>query len=216
MSTERFSGAEWFNKNQSITVVGCGAIGHTLTTMLAVYGHNVTVYDGDDVGEENVFVQGFTSGQVGMKKVDALTDNYLEMIDPFNNNNPITAIDQFWNPGDYLDDIVIMAVDKIDVRKQIFEQLQEKDNFMFIDARVGAEYFQVYHVTKDYIDEYAKTLFDESEAAPINCTYKMTRHAALMCQGYIISALNQYIVNKDAGFEIMPHVFYRELNAKTL
>lgn len=214
MSTERFSSADWFKFKKNITVVGCGSIGHTLAKMLAVYGHNVTVYDGDVVGPENVFVQGFTISDLLIKKVDALSDGMFDYVNDYSN---LTTIDSHWQPGDVLEDIVIMAVDSIDVRKQLFEDIIKKDDFMFIDARVGAEYFQLYHVTKDHIDDYRNSLFVNDEAAPVNCTYKMTRHVAQICQGYIVSLLNQYIVNKELfKDEVLPHQFYREFNASTL
>lgn len=224
MSTERFSGAEWFKHKKSITVVGCGSIGHTLAINLLMHGHEVTVYDEDHVGEENVFVQGFTQDQVGMKKVDALADNYTNMlIDPFGENSKLFAIPEHWDNTKHLDSIVIMAVDNINVRKEIFEYMKEKyEVFTCIDARVAAESFQVYHVVRDLehgIDntsEYATTFFDPATLPPVNCTYKMTRHFAQICQGYIVTILNHYIINCDNNHAIYGYVFLRSINANEL
>lgn len=219
MSTERFSGAGWFSLGTNITIIGCGSIGNTLAVNLLMHGHKVTVYDHDTVGEENVFVQGFTRDHIGMAKVDAMHDIYMSMVeDPFKEYDEPNAIliPEAWDNHD-IDDIVIMAVDSIDVRKQIYEYLvANKESFMFIDARVAAEQFEIYNVVKSKIASndhlYPATLFSADEAAPVNCTYKMTRHVAQICQGYMVSMLNNHLLNIKYGEEVYPYVFGKGFN----
>ena len=144
MSTERFSGAQWFNQKTNITIIGCGSIGNTLAVNLLMHGHKITIYDHDTVGPENVFVQGFSRDHLGMSKVDAMYEIYLSMIeDHFQEYDEPNAIliDEAWDNHD-VDNIVIMAVDSIDVRKQIYEYLvANKESFMFIYSRVAAQPF---------------------------------------------------------------------------
>lgn len=110
--------------DKSILIVGAGGIGSTTAYTLAKMGiTNITVMDGDEVELHNCSSQFYNSTQVGEKKVTALVKNIETMADVtistfedfFDKDNPdhVSFIQSF--------DILILALDSIDVRKDVIE-----------------------------------------------------------------------------------------------
>ena len=77
---------------------------------------------------------------------------------------------------------------------------------VFIDGRLNAEEAEIYVVTPDKIDEYRKTLFDDSEASPLNCSYKSTTHCSAIIAGLMVSAYNNVVTNHklNLDYRIVP------------
>lgn len=102
-----------------IHIIGCGAIGSTLATMLARMGvQELHLYDFDKVEMKNVCNQEFFDHQIGMTKLDALTET-LKSINP---NIKLTLHPTGWTEGTRLTGYVFLGVDNIDLRRQIVEE----------------------------------------------------------------------------------------------
>lgn len=113
---------EYFNPdefNKEIHIIGCGAIGSTIAEQLARLGiHTIHLYDFDTVSEHNITNQMFLNKHIGMLKTQALTEILKEI------NPEITVIEhqKGWTPNTPLKDYVILAVDSIELRKEIVQE----------------------------------------------------------------------------------------------
>lgn len=109
-----------------IHIIGCGAIGSTIGELLAKAGFTkITLYDFDKVESHNIANQMFTSQDIGKMKVDALAERMIAI-------NPevkqgIRLEREGWH-GQQLTGYVFLAVDNIDLRREI--ATQNKDNMM--------------------------------------------------------------------------------------
>jgi len=102
-----------------IHIIGCGAIGSHIAEQLVRYGlTKITLYDFDTVESHNIANQIFTQDDIGKTKVRALAD-YLVKI------NPEVAQDLKLQENGYtgqkLSGYVFLAVDNIDLRREIAE-----------------------------------------------------------------------------------------------
>ena len=104
-----------------IHIIGCGSVGSTIAENLVRFGlTKITLYDFDTVEEKNIVNQMFTSKHVGMKKVDALAQILTDI-------NPDIGGDLVLKPDGYTDGCmlggyVFLAVDSIDLRRQIVQK----------------------------------------------------------------------------------------------
>ena len=192
---------------QSITIIGAGAIGSFVTLSLAKMGFdNLTVYDFDTIDDVNMNCQFYRLADIGKKKVDALA----ELVENFTGTT-ITALDKKVQPTDIINsDIVITAVDSIEVRKQLFEISACK---YLVDPRMGAEYASMEVVDmfdSNQKENYAKTLYSSDEVVHERCTAKATMYTVNLIAGQVCKVIkdiatgNEYIktfdwnINKNA------------------
>ena len=103
-----------------IHVVGCGSVGSALAELLVRSGlTKITLWDFDKVEEKNIANQMFTASHVGKAKVDALKEILCEI-------NPEASQDLMLRPngwnGEMLSGYIFLAVDNIDLRREIVEK----------------------------------------------------------------------------------------------
>lgn len=102
---------------EPINIVGCGSIGSTVAENLARMGlKNLVLWDFDTVNSHNLANQLFRAKDIGKRKVDALLD-ILTDIDP-DLADTVKLKPDGWN-GEIMTGYIILAVDSIDVRKNI-------------------------------------------------------------------------------------------------
>lgn len=95
-------------------VIGCGAIGSHVAEILTRLGiKHITLYDFDFVTEHNITNQLYTAEDVNKLKTEALA-NYLKKINP-----DLKLIVKGKYTDQPLSGHVILAVDSVDVRKEI-------------------------------------------------------------------------------------------------
>ena len=113
---------EFFNPTmvrERIHVVGCGSVGSSIAKNLVRLGlTNITLWDFDVVEDKNLANQEFFHHHIGMLKVDALKD-ILIGINP-DVEKGLKLKPKGWQ-GNQLSGWIFLAVDSIDVRKQIVE-----------------------------------------------------------------------------------------------
>ena len=98
-----------------IHIIGCGAIGSTLAEMLTRMGfQELHLWDFDIVTAHNIANQTFNSTQIGSLKISATAANCALI------NHEIKAVihTDGWN-GEPLKGYIFLAVDNIDLRRQI-------------------------------------------------------------------------------------------------
>ena len=181
-------------KDQSVAIIGAGAIGSHVAECLAKIGiRKLQLWDFDLVESHNISNQGYRLGDIGKSKVEAIKER-LEAdtgIEVEANNKQFTRVSSTNSP------IVISAVDSMRSRKAIFESVKKNiDAYLFIDARMGALYGEIYSV--DLTDptstaKYESTLFDDSEAYQEPCTRKATIFCAQGMAAWIASSVVDYL-----------------------
>lgn len=126
-----------------IHIVGCGSVGSTIAENLARYGvTKFTLWDFDRVEPHNLANQMFRLSDIGKTKVEALRDLILEI-------NPDAAPDIKLKPegwdGQQLSGFVFLAVDNIDLRREIvetnFDNLNIKAMFDFRTRLEDAQHY---------------------------------------------------------------------------
>ena len=107
--------------NKQINIIGCGAVGSTLAEILARTGlTKFQLWDMDVVNAHNIANQMFTEADVGASKTEAVKRIMTE-INPYLKNTIETK--DAWTKQDRLKDYVFIAVDNIDLRKDIVKTL---------------------------------------------------------------------------------------------
>ena len=193
---KRYKSAIWADYKLPITIVGLGGVGKGVAVNLALNNHKLQVYDGETVEMHNCIPQGYYPTQIGMKKADALKQE----LDFYPNN--VFYMDYYWDDSYSLEENVIACPDKMDVRVKMFNNWSNdyhSGNDFFIDIRMLAEYFEIYFITTDTLDdvkeEYRTKGLSDVEPAPVNCTFTQTRYVANMCHGKVVELINKHIVN---------------------
>jgi tRNA A37 threonylcarbamoyladenosine dehydratase len=122
--------------NRQITIIGAGAVGSYSAFALAKMGfNNITIYDFDEVDIVNLNAQIYRFSDIGKSKVEALKD----IIKDFTGINLQIKNERYENQ--VFKDIVIMAVDNMKTRKEIYQNHKMRGimtNFL-IDPRMAIE-----------------------------------------------------------------------------
>jgi molybdopterin/thiamine biosynthesis adenylyltransferase len=179
-----------------ITIVGAGSIGSFTCLMLAKVGFsNITVVDFDTVEEHNLPNQFFPLDSVGKLKTHALQG----MIKVFTGVD-IRVHSQRFNDT-VLEGVVIMAVDKMDVRQEIFKVFFKSDNCLgFIDARMGGLEFRVFTITHDTMDRWI--WYPDGEAVQERCGER----SIIYNVGCVSSIVTAQVCRLVQGKEIDPEI----------
>lgn len=173
--------------NKTITIVGAGAIGSFTALALAKMGfQDITVYDFDTIEPENIGNQFFPIECIGQSKVQALKG----MVKAFTGID-INAAEHKLDPqsGTITGDYLISAVDSMEVRKFLYEDLCATR--WLIDPRMSAEYATLYtlDMRAGNFKDYESTLYTDEEAVRERCTAKTTMYTVLMIAGQIVKAV---------------------------
>jgi len=198
--TGRFSSASWANKSLQIAVIGLGGTGRGIAEMLCLYGHNVTVWDGDIVEEHNCLPQGYFKRFIGQKKVTAFKHQLILQYPGFDIkcNGLENMFSETSNLIGY--NIVIACVDNFATRRLITGALNGQS--AYIDTRMLAENFEIYYFKKgfeniDTLAWYMETIEGNDAETIVPCTYRQTIHVSKILHGIVIGMVNQHILGID-------------------
>src|SRR3989344_719045 len=155
-----------------INVVGAGSLGSfsvlLLSKMSQVFGCAIRVLDFDNVEQHNTRNQLYRETDTGRPKVEALAE-IIQItcgVDLIVENKKVDSSTD-------LRDIVIVLVDKMDVRRSIFESCRYNASVnYFIEARTGENQALVYAFDpKDsyWVGRYEAFLYDDSESQNQPC-----------------------------------------------
>jgi molybdopterin/thiamine biosynthesis adenylyltransferase len=196
----------FYAKNYAVTLIGAGGIGAITAITLAKMGiGELYIYDSDVVEEINIATQFHQLSDVGKSKVSALAGS----IEAFSGLTPVTYQVRVGDDGATLprSDIYISAVDSIASRKEIWKQiaLTEVINAdyapWYLDARMGAEYFQLYVVNLGSMEWYREALSrqNDSDIPDEPCTSKATIYTGCIAAGCIGAVVRRIITGQQHG-----------------
>lgn len=205
-STSRFSDATWYDgiRNTSITLVGLGGIGSWTALLLArLHPLRLHIYDPDIVDETNLSGQLYSTEHVGLIKTTATYRN----ITRFSKYYTVQSSSSRYNRMYCDTPIMVCGLDNMSSRKQCFESWKtalqmnskSKKRYLFIDARLAAESFQVFCMTGEdvyLINKYeSQWLFSDEEAEQTVCSYKQTSFCANMVASVITNLVVNFVSN---------------------
>jgi molybdopterin/thiamine biosynthesis adenylyltransferase len=175
-------------------VVGAGAIGRTVALQLAAMGvAEITLFDHDTVGVENLAPQMYRPEDVGQSKV-SVTGRDLTHLNPDVAvvRCPTRFAKSHWK--DTRGAWVFSLADSMDARKNVWEACCKGGAAWFGDARAAGETVRVL-AQKDPAagGRYEKTLFRQEEAYQGSCTAKMTVFLAAVAGGFLVSKFAQHL-----------------------
>jgi molybdopterin/thiamine biosynthesis adenylyltransferase len=180
-----------------ITVIGAGGIGSFTVLALAKCGFkHIAVYDDDKVEEHNLASQYYRDMDIGMDKVEAL----YEIVKSFTNIS-IGAVPSRWTRSNILDGIVILAVDNMETRKEIYEHMINNTSVIaVVDGRMGGNQLEVYTYKRDDREDrkrYKSVLWDDSQTSPLPCTERAVMYNVLNIASWITNQVRLVLSNKE-------------------
>jgi sulfur carrier protein ThiS adenylyltransferase len=172
------------------TVIGVGAIGRQIALQLSAMGIQwLQLIDHDKVEWSNLASQGYLEGDMGKLKVNAT----LELCMRINAATQIHAVPERFRRSMEIGNIVFCCVDRIDVRRLIWDAVKDRVNF-YCDGRMSAEVLRV--LTACYSESrkhYPTTLFNSDEAFVGPCTAKTTIYCANIAAGFMLAQFTKYL-----------------------
>jgi len=180
----------------TITIIGAGAVGSWTALALAKMGFtNLSVWDNDDVSVENMNNQFYPISAIGRKKVVALQ----EMVEHFTGAKISVNPERYGNQ-ELSTDLVISAVDSMEVRKTIFNRLGYSVKW-FIDPRMGAENILVY-TFKPRDPSYLDSWYSDNDSVHERCTAKSTIYCANVISGLVCKVVKNLVCKQNYPFNI--------------
>ena len=176
-----------FDWQPKIVIIWAGWIWCWTTFALAQLGlNNITVVDFDEVELKNTASQLYKGVDIWFPKVTALFKNVKDFT-----GIEIKTINEKFESWMVVDaDIVIFAVDDMQVRKEIMESLTTKTKRM-LDARMSWEFFEIYNYIPVYENNlYLQKRYSNEDASPQDCTSKATS----FCTFAIAAIIARFVV----------------------
>ena len=191
------------------TVIGVGAIGRQVALQLAAVGIPwLQLIDFDKVEWSNLASQGYLEGDMGKLKVNATFDLCWRI----NANSQIHVVPERCRRSMEIGNVVFCAVDKIDVRRLIWESVKDKVSF-FADGRMSAEVLRI--LTACDIESrkhYPTTMFRADEAFVGPCTAKTTIYCANIAAGLMLGQFTKYLRQLSIDCDIQLNLLASELS----
>jgi len=191
------------------TVIGVGAIGRQVALQLAAIGIPwLQLIDFDKVEWSNLASQGYLEGDMGKLKVNAT----LDLCWRINANNQIHAAPERFRRSMEIGNIVFCCVDRIDVRRMIWQATQDKVSF-FADGRMSADVLRILTACDVQSREhYPTTLFRADEAFVGPCTAKTTIYCANIAAGLMLAQFTKYLRQLPIDCDIQLNLLASELS----
>ena len=183
------------NLTDSIIVVGSGSVGSWTTLCLSKMGcPKIRVVDFDKVEIENTAAQIYSKKDIGSYKVDALSEYIKEMT-----GTKIETCNKRWeelSEKEKTANIVISAVDDIDVRRTIWTDIKTNPYIdLFVDGRMAKELIRVFMIpmaVKSAMDYYENSLKPKEAIEPIPCSERAVVFNVFVVAGLIADAVAQW------------------------
>ncbi len=189
-------------EGRKVLIVGLGGIGSYAAVLLAKMGvKDFTLIDPDKVDEENVATQWHSSERVCWSKVDAVETALYEV------NGEISVVSdeaEFTSSDIGCADVVIAAVDSLEVRRQIVDAMPLEPRRLLVDPRMGLESFEVnyweYPVEIGELPEwrrYYESLL-ATDALELPCGAKAIAYTGALCASVLCAQVRRWL----CGFEV--------------
>lgn len=198
----------------AIGIIGTGAIGSFVAMALAKMGFtNMIAWDPDKYEEHNVATQMCPVDGVGLRKA-IVTRN---MVKQFSGEDIVTlatkvtgqkayAYLQSTFPGKRL--IMVMAVDSLDVRRELVEGWRRAHGMWVVDARMGAKTYRVmsfWPVHADQFTAYMNTLVPDADAVQERCGQKSIIYTVLGVAAEVCAFVHSIAMHQEGGIFDAPN-----------
>jgi molybdopterin-synthase adenylyltransferase len=189
-------------QNEAVLLIGAGGIGAATAVCLAKVGFpRISVMDFDTVEAHNIPNQ-FLPCTPGIKKVDGLRELVEQLVDTSESTHQF--LDEKVTADTDLSafTIIIAAVDSMGMRQEIWQNVMEGGDsaHLFVDARMGADSFQVFSVdltVEDAIERYeSEYLFPPEESIDVPCTMRATMYLSMVIAGFVTKAISDALTRK--------------------
>ena len=190
------------------TVIGVGAIGRQVALQLAAMGISwLELVDFDYVEESNLASQGYLEHDLGRPKVQATAD----LAQQLNREFKVHEVNDRFRRSVDIGNVVFCGVDKIDVRRLIWESVKDRISF-FVDGRMSAEVFRILTACDlTSRQHYPTTLFTPDEAYAGPCTAKTTIYCANLAAGFMITQFAKWLRNLPIDADIQVNLLSMEM-----
>lgn len=210
----RFKDAPFFKPDLEVIIAGLGGIGSNLSYSLCRQGYTMYLYDMDTIEIHNVGSQMYGIKDIGKNKAEKAKE-----IAALYGNTSIYTMGEFTEDSP-VGNIVFACFDNMKARKLLFEkwseyQLSKTPEYrienpteinIFLDGRMTANDLQIFTVkSKQEIEAYKKTLFDDSEVEALPCSYKATCHTGMMIGSLMSTIFLNHVSNK------LSQIMFREV-----
>lgn len=194
-------------KNTKIYIIGAGGIGSFAAFTLAKMGAaNLHIIDCDIVEEHNRPSQFFAYSQVGKPKTDAI----LSIIKTFEDTVPRSDFKRIGQEKEVLQTnggIIISAVDSIDTRKEIWENVIKLSRPpLYIDARMGGQtgviYSVIFSAKHNDATLYEETLHDSKNSIQEPCTARAIIYTTIGISSNICNIVRRQIQGLSVPFRV--------------
>jgi len=191
------------------TVIGVGAIGRQVALQLSAMGIPwLQLIDHDTVEWSNLASQGYLEVDMGQLKVNAT----LELCWKINATTQIHVVPERFRRSMVIGNMVFCAVDKIAVRRLIWESMKDKVSF-FVDGRMNAEVLRILTACDiESREHYPTTLFNTDEAFIGPCTAKTTIYCANIAAGLMLAQFTKYLRQLPIDPDIQLNLLASELS----
>lgn len=189
---------------QKIAIIGAGGIGSWTTLALLKMGcQHISVFDFDKVEEHNIGSQLYGIGDIGKTKVQAVIDRLQSLTELLP-----TVIEKELTPENIAEtlsdfDIVISAVDSIDVRRDLYSHLPSSVKW-FIDGRMAGNAIEIYTINNPTdMEFYDTTLFKDTDSLPVACSASSVIYNTFVISGLIADIISQITNEKVPPKELV-------------
>ena len=156
----------------------------------------------------NLASQGYLEGDIGKLKVNAT----LELCWRINAATQIQAVPERFRRSMEIGNIVFCCVDRIDVRRLIWDAVKDRVNF-YGDGRMSAEVLRILTAcNSESRKHYPTTLFNSDEAFVGPCTAKTTIYCANIAAGFMLAQFTKYLRQLPIDSDIQLNLLASELN----
>jgi hypothetical protein len=172
------------------TVIGVGAVGRQVALQLTALGiPYLQLVDFDVVETSNLASQGYLEEDLGQLKVEATA----ALCKRVNSGAKIIPVAERFRRSLEIGNAVFVCVDKIDVRRLIWEAVKNTASF-YVDGRMSAEVLRILTACDSPSHRhYPTTLFRSEEAFVGACTAKTTIYCANIAAGLMIAQFTKYL-----------------------
>jgi molybdopterin/thiamine biosynthesis adenylyltransferase len=201
------------NFPEQIHLIGVGGIGSVvLPPLMRMAPQQVVLWDHDHVESHNLDYQLiYRPEDVGRPKVEAAL-SYLERQGLTDGTNVTLRPERVTSSyANELSGIVIMAVDSMEARLDIFKAVCHNSAVLYmLDGRTGGSQFDCFCIEPCnlvQVDFYQGLLFPDSQAAPLPCGGRDDSESAGVVGRVITRAVRQYVQSVfDANSKPLPVV----------
>jgi sulfur carrier protein ThiS adenylyltransferase len=191
------------------TIIGVGAIGRQVALQLTAMGLPwLQLVDFDIVETSNLASQGYLEEDLGTLKVEATAAQCKHV----NSGIEIISVAERFRRSMEVGNTVFDCVDKIDVRRLIWEAVKNTASF-YVDGRMSAEVLRVLTACDGQSRQhYPTTLFRTEEAFVGTCTAKTTIYCANIAAGVMIAQFTKYLRQLPVEADLQLNLLASELS----